>query len=140
MKRDRQLAVILVLAFGLSGILGGCSAPGPALMIRDYDLSVQPPAARPEVAPVVPRLVRYPGLDISYVANGEGDTYCCRGEFFTFFEGNWFMAKNMQGPWTFIQMKFVPSDCFRVLGQLPPGTGLSKGAPTRGLRVSSRSN
>jgi len=140
MRRDRQLGVAFVLALGLSATLGACGARGPALTIPDYDLSTPAPAVRPTVASVVPRLVGYPGLDISYVANGEGDIYYCRGKFFTFFEGNWFHAKRVQGPWTFIQMKFVPSDCFRVRGQLPPGTGLSKGAATRVLRVSSRGN
>lgn len=86
----------------------------------DQPIEAAAPAETPDIDPVTPKLVPYPGLEVSYVANGDGDVYHLRGVFYTYFNGNWYFAKTMRGPWTYIQMKYVPSDIFRVRGHLPP--------------------
>jgi hypothetical protein len=78
------------------------------------------PDAAPRRAAVTPQLVAYPGIEVSWVANADGETYHYRGIYYTFFDGNWFRARNLRGPWSFIEMKYVPSDLFRVRGHRPP--------------------
>lgn len=113
----RELAVVLSAA---AITLAGCATVAP-ITIPEYQLSAPPPAEKPEVTTVAARLVSYPGLDVSFVANADGDVYRYRGVYYTYFDGNWFFAQNLRGPWTFIEMKYVPSDLFRVRGHRPPG-------------------
>ena len=90
-------------------------------IIPEYQLAAPAPAEKPQVSTVAARLVSYPGLDVAFVANADGDVYLYRGVYYTYFDGNWFFAQNLRGPWTFIEMKYVPSDLFRVRGHRPPG-------------------
>jgi len=91
------------------------------LTIPERDLAAKPPKTMPKVRMVAPQLVAYPGLEVSYVANADGEIYHYRGVFYTYFDGNWFFAQQLRGPWTFIEMKYVLSDLFRVRGHRPPG-------------------
>ena len=75
------------------------------------------------MSPGVAQLVPYPGLGVDFVANAEGEVYHYREVFYTYFDGNWFFAQRLRGPWKFIQMKYVPSDLFRVRGHRPPAAG-----------------
>ena len=84
------------------------------------------PAARPdapETTPaghiVVPRLVRYPDSEVCYVTNAGGECYSLEGTYYRFQEGHWFYARGLTGPWTHIEMKYVPVALYRVRGQVP---------------------
>lgn len=99
----------------------GCAACGTMMPFTMPEERMAPPtpSKAPNVDPVVPHLVAYPGLEVSYVANVDGDVYHYRGLFYTFFDGNWFCAQALRGPWNFIEMKYVPGDLYRVRGHLP---------------------
>ncbi|MHC4548045.1 MAG: hypothetical protein ACYTEZ_04640 [Planctomycetota bacterium] len=101
--------------------LAGCGLRVAPLTIPEHDLRASPPSKGPTVNAFAPRLVAYPGLGVSYVANADGEIYHHRGVFYTYFDGNWFYAQSLRGPWTFIEMKYVPSDLFRARGHRPPG-------------------
>lgn len=100
-------------------LLAACASAPSRLTMPD----IHPEAARPDAAPPAqagaPRLVPYPGLDVSYVANGQGEVYFCRKHYYCWFDDNWFRADTLQGPWDFIEMKYVPGDLFRARGHLP---------------------
>lgn len=100
----------------------GCAACGTTMpfTIPEYRLTPPPPEKSPATPSVAPQLVVYPGLEVSYVANADGDVYHYRGVFYSYFDGNWFCAQALRGPWNFIEMKYVPSDLFRVRGHKPP--------------------
>lgn len=108
----RRLSMALFLA---------CAACGTTMpfTIPEYRLAPVAPVKAPAVKTVAPQLVPYPGLEVSYVANADGDVYEYRGAFYTYFDGNWFCAQALRGPWTFIEMKYVPSDLYRVRGHKP---------------------
>ena len=111
----------LLRRFGAALALA-CAACGSSMPLTIPEYKLAPPAPRktPEPSSVVPRLVPYAGLEVSYVANTEGDVYGYRGLYYTYFDGSWFCAQALRGPWTFIEMKYVPSDLFRVRGHKPP--------------------
>jgi hypothetical protein len=111
----RILGLLMVLA------LAACTSSAPTLTIPEYDLDTPAPAASPRVTTVAPRLVPYPDLDVSYVANADGEVLWHRGVFYTLFNDSWFHARGLRGPWTFIEMKDVPGDLFRAHGRKPPG-------------------
>jgi len=109
----RRLGAVILLG------CAACSSTMP-LTIPEHKLAPPPPVHAPDVRPVAPHLVSYPGLEVSYVANADGDVYHYRGLYYTYFDSNWFCAQALRGPWKFIEMKYVPCDLFRVRGQLPP--------------------
>lgn len=109
---------IALLALALSGI--SCAAPQRPVTMPEVDIGAQVPARAPDVRSTEARLVPYPGLDVSYVANTDGEVYFYRELFYTYFDGNWFYSPRVRGPWKFIEMKYVPPDLFRVRGHVPP--------------------
>jgi hypothetical protein len=100
-------------------LLAACASAPSRVSMPDIRPEAPAPEAAPPAQALVPRLVPYPGLDVSYVANGEGEVYFSRKAYFCFFDGNWFRAETMQGPWDFVEMKYVPGDLFRARGHLP---------------------
>jgi hypothetical protein len=117
----------MALARGFIRLLGllalvACAACGSTMpfTIPEARLAPEPPARLPVVNAVAPHLVAYPGLEVSYVANADGDVYHYRGVFYSFFDGSWFCAQALRGPWIYIEMKYVPSDLYRVRGHKPP--------------------
>ena len=109
----RRLAYLGLLA---------CAACGSTMpfTIPEYKAAPPVPGKSPATADVAPQLIAYPGLEVSYVSNTDGDVYHYRGVFYAYFDGNWFCAQALRGPWNFIEMKYVPSDLFRVRGHRPP--------------------
>ena len=103
-------------------VLLGCAACGTTMpfTIPEYRMAQAAPVKAPAGKTNAPQLVPYPGLEVSYVSNTEGDVYQYRSVFYTYFDGNWFCAQGLRGPWNFIEMKYVPSDLFRVRGHKPP--------------------
>lgn len=110
----------LLRRVGLAALLGSaaCGSTMP-FTIPEYRHAATPPEKAPSVKTVAPELVRYPGLEVSYVANADGDVYRYRDAYYTYFDGNWFCSHALSGPWTFLEMKYVPSDLYRVRGHLP---------------------
>lgn len=103
-------------------VLALCAACGTTMpfTMPEQRLAPPPPGKTPAVSDAVPHLVAYPGIGVSYVANADGDVYLYRDLYYTFFDGSWFCAQALRGPWSFIEMKYVPSDLFRVRGHRPP--------------------
>ena len=116
MAHVRGLGLICVLA------LGACSTP-TAAPYRPPEPSIEAaaPGTAPDIVVDAPRLVRYPGLEIDYVANGDGEIYHLEGRYYCYHDGHWFFSPTMSGDWRHVQMKYVPADLFRVRGRLPPG-------------------
>lgn len=100
-------------------VLAACATTSPSTM-PDITVSEAAPEKAPPAQSGQARLVPYPGLDVAYVANGQGEVYHCRKRFYCFFDGSWFRADTLHGPWDFVEMKYVPSDLFRARGHLPP--------------------
>ena len=114
MRNHRRYACLTLVLLGAA-----CAVQKPVTM-PDYEIAARTPERAPDPVTRVPRLVPYPGLDVSYVANADGEVYRYREVFYTYFDGNWFYAQRLSGPWVFIEMKYVPPDLFRVRGHLPP--------------------
>jgi hypothetical protein len=110
-----------VRRLGLIALLW-CAACGTTMPFTMQEQRLAPPAPKktPAVTDKTPHLVPYPGIQVSYVANADGDVYRYRDLYYTYFDGSWFCAQALRGPWNFIEMKYVPSDLFRVRGQRPP--------------------
>ena len=111
-----------VRCFGIAALVAcaACGATTHSAAMPEYTVEVRAPKA-PRVEVGAPHLVRYPDLDVSYVANAVGEVYHHRRFFYTYFDGDWFYAQHLRGPWKFIEMKFVPPDLFRARAQLPSG-------------------
>ncbi len=122
MRHPTALLLLAISAFG------GCASATQRLTMPDLAAAEGGRASPPATSGVEPRLVPYPGLSVFYVANGDGEVYFCGERFYCYFDGEWFHATTMRGPWTFVEMKYVPGDVFRVRGHLPPALEL----PLRG--------
>jgi predicted small lipoprotein YifL len=97
----------------------GSTSNGP---ITIPEAAVAPQLERaPRLESDSPRLVPYPGLEVSYVANVDREVYFFRGTFYCYAEGRWFQSAALDGSWAHVQMRYVPADLFRVRGHLPPG-------------------
>ncbi len=114
MVRVQQLSILVF------GLVAACGATTPRLTIPEFTATERLPDTPPSTRVGTPKLVVYPGLDVSYVANSDGEIYFCRKRYFCYFSGNWFRAATLNGPWSYVEMKYVPSDLFRVRGHLPP--------------------
>lgn len=113
MSSVRQLGLTLFL------VLAACASTAPPLTIPEHDLNAPAPSVRPQSSGVTPRLVPYADLDVSLVANAEGEVLWHRGVFYTYFNDEWFYTRRLNGQWNFIQMKHVHSDLFRARGRRP---------------------
>ncbi|MHC4342728.1 MAG: hypothetical protein ACYSX0_21255 [Planctomycetota bacterium] len=97
----------------------GSTSNGP---IPIPEAAVEPQLERtPRLESDRPRLVPYPGLEVSYVANVDREVYFFRGSFYCYAEERWFRSAVLDGSWAHVQMRYVPADLFRVRGHLPPG-------------------
>jgi len=114
-----RLALLLLAAAPLGG-LGACASTVQRITMPELAVVEEGRATPPKPCEAEPKLVPYPGLAVSYVANGDGDVYFCTERFYCYFDGEWFHAASMKGPWNFVEMKYVPGDLFRVRGHLPP--------------------
>ena len=100
-------------------LFASCTATTQQLSMPDIDAAAVRPESSPPAQTARPKIVPYPGLEVGYVANGDGEIYFCRERFYCYFDGNWFRAETMKGPWDFVEMKYVPGDLFRARGHLP---------------------
>ncbi len=114
MRHSLALLLLAVAPFA------GCASTSQRLTMPELAIVEEGRATPPRTSAVEPRLVPYPGLAVSYVENGDGDVYFCGERFYCYFDGEWFHAESMKGPWNFVEMKYVPGDLFRVRGHLPP--------------------
>jgi hypothetical protein len=113
----RALVRPLVLATLIC--LAACGSTMPFTMPEQRHTPPRP-GRTPAVSEATPHLVAYPGIEVAYVANADGDVYQYRDLYYTYFDGSWFCAQALRGPWQFIEMKYVPTDLFRVRGHRPP--------------------
>ena len=114
MMRVQQLSILFF------GLVAACGTTAPRLTIPEFTVTERLPDTPPSTRVGTPKLVVYPGLDVAYVANADGEIYFCRKRYFCYFSNNWFRAVTLSGPWSYVEMKYVPSDLFRVRGHLPP--------------------
>ncbi len=99
-------------------LVAGCATGSPVTMPEPAARS-DAPVTTPAGHIVVARLVRYPDSEVCYVTNADGVCYSLAGTYYRFQEGHWFYARGLTGPWTHIEMKYVPTDLFRVRGRVP---------------------
>lgn len=102
-------------------LAAACATTAPRLSMPEQPLDMPAPEEAPEIRADAPRPVPYPGLEVAYVAGADGEVYLYRGGYYTYFDRHWFRAARLDGPWTYVEMKYVPGDLFRVRGHLPPG-------------------
>ncbi|MGQ0614678.1 MAG: hypothetical protein ACT4PV_13160 [Planctomycetaceae bacterium] len=116
MKRQAWFATWLLAA--------ACATPSAASRREGARMTEAPSPVKPQATPVARsgplRLVSYPGLEVSYVLGLDRECYHLRETYYTFQGGNWFYACTPGDAWSYIEMKYVPPDLFRVLGNLPP--------------------
>ena len=101
-------------------VLAACATRETSVRLPEHRFDAQPPSASPKALPVAGRLVDYPGIDVAYVAGADSETYLYKGVYYTYYQDNWFKADSIQGPWKFVEMKYVPGDVYRVKGHVPP--------------------
>ncbi len=99
-------------------LVAGCATGSRVTMPEPAGRSYAPKTA-PAGHVIVPRLVRYRNSGVSYVTNAGGECYSLEGTYYRFHDAHWFYARGLIGPWTHIEMKYVPSDLFRVRGRKP---------------------
>ncbi len=100
-------------------LAAACATPS-SLSLREDEEAQPSPRTTPVVRSGPLRLVPYPGLEVSYVLGLDRECYHQSGVYYTFQGGNWFFARTPGDAWSYIEMKYVPPDLFRVLGNLPP--------------------
>ena len=114
MAIPRHLTIVLAL------LLGACRWSGSDDDVTHYDFRPSAPETVPVVAARGAELIPYPDVEVSYVDVAGAEVYHCRGLFYCYHYGNWYYARRLGGEWTFVEMKQVPRDLFRVRGAQPP--------------------
>ena len=110
-RRRAPLLVWLVTA--------ACTTTSPLSLPEPPEVEASPPAPVAARSGTL-RRVPYPGLEVSYVIGLGRECYVVRDVYYTFAGGHWFYARAAGDAWSYVEMKYVPPDLFRVLGNRPP--------------------
>ena len=101
------------------GVRIGVSVPVPA----PPTVVVTPPRP-PVVVAAPPQLVVVPGLPVFYAPGASMNFFAYGGQYYTFHEGAWFVAKTHGSPWVTIAPARVPRPVLAVpvaYYKVPPG-------------------
>ncbi len=72
-----------------------------------------------------PRVVVVPGVpEVEYAPDASENFFVYGGRYYTYYDGDWFVASGERGPWTYVERSYVPAPVLRV--------------PTRYYRVAPR--
>jgi len=119
MRTRRLLVIALAVATGLSITEAGAG---------DVNVGVNigvPLPAPPRIAlPAPPRVVVVPNSPVSYAPSVDFNLFVYGGQYYTFHDGSWFIAKTHSGPWAFIKPERVPRPVVAVpvtYYKVPPG-------------------
>lgn len=118
-----------VIAVAATGLLGAVSAEAQNVSIGVNIGSPPPPPPMVIVAP--PQLVVVPGTPVYYAPGLNVNFFFYQGQYFTFHDGSWFVARAHNGPWAFVALERIPKPVLAVPVQyykVPPGQ-LKKGGP-----------
>lgn len=136
------IALLSMLVAGAGSLLGAMPAQAQNINVG---ISIgSPPPPPPIVVAAPPQLVVVPGTTVYYAPGVSFNYFSHGGQYFTFHEGSWFVARAYNGPWVFIVKEKVPQPVLAVpvayykippglmkKGGIPPGQ-LKKGGPEPG--------
>lgn len=83
-----------------------------------------PPPPPPVVVAARPQLVVVPGTPVYYAPGVSFNYFVYGGQYYTFHDGSWFIARTYSGPWTFVAVERVPKPVLAVpvaYYKVPPG-------------------
>jgi hypothetical protein len=107
MKRLASIASSLTIAAALSG------AANAADVHVGIHLGV--PAPPPVVFEAPPRLVVVPGAPhVHYAPDVSVNFFSYGGRYYTYDDGNWFVASDYGGPWGYVERRYVPQEILVV--------------------------
>lgn len=97
----------------LLGVLLACAAPREAAAGVNVGVSVNlgPP---PIVAVAPPEVVLVPGSQVYFVPGAEFDVFFYNGYWWCPRGDRWYRARGYNGPWRFVDRRFVPRPVFGV--------------------------
>lgn len=100
------------LATAFAAIMA-CSAPSSADVQVGIHIDVPPPPVVTFAAP--PRLVVVPGVPhVHYAPDVSVNFFSYGGRYYTYDDGNWFVARGTDGPWGYVEQRYVPAPVLRV--------------------------
>ena len=102
-------------------IAGAVLCALPAAAEVNVNVSIGPP---PVIFAAPPRVVAIPQTPVYYAPDTSYNVFVYGGRYFSFHEGNWFMAPSHGGPWAFVPVEQVPRPVIGVpvrYYKIPPG-------------------
>ena len=110
MRKTVYCMAVLGITLGAIVTLG-VSQEATAGVGVGISINLGPP---PIVAPAPPDLVLVPGSNVYFVPGGQFDVFFFNGYWWCPRGDRWFRARAYNGPWRFIDRRFVPGPVFHV--------------------------
>jgi hypothetical protein len=102
-------------------LVGAALLASPAAAEVNVNINVGPP---PVIFSAPPRVVVVPRTPVYYAPDTSYNVFVYGGRYFSFHEGNWFLAASHGGPWAFVPVEQVPRPLLAVpvrYYKIPPG-------------------
>lgn len=101
------------LATAAFAALVASTAPASADVHVGVHIDVPPPPVVTFAAP--PRLVVVPGVPhVHYAPDVSVNFFSYGGRYYTYDDGSWFVARGTDGPWGYVEQRYVPAPLLRV--------------------------
>jgi hypothetical protein len=87
----------------------------PALADVQVGVHINIPAPPVYTFDAPPRLVVVPGYpNVHYAPDVSVNFFSYGGRYYTYDDGNWFVARSNRGPWGYVERRYVPAPLLRV--------------------------
>ena len=97
-----------------------CALPAAAQVSVNVNIGPPPPV----IFAAPPRVVAIPQTPVYYAPDTSYNVFVYGGRYFSFHEGNWFIAPSHGGPWAYVPVEQVPPSVVGVpvrYYKIPPG-------------------
>ena len=105
----RRLAAAAAVLAALAVL--AAAHPRPAAAEVNVSVNIGVPSI---VVPAPPVMVPVPRTTVYFAPDVDADLYFSAGFWWTPKEGRWFRAKSYNGPWAFVEPRYVPGDVVRI--------------------------
>jgi hypothetical protein len=113
-----------ILVASVVGVLPAVPALAGGNVSIGINIGAPAPPPLPMVVAAPPQLVVVPGTPVYYAPDVGFNYFVYGGQYFTLYNGSWFVATTYNGPWTFVAVEQVPRPVLAVpvtYYRVPPG-------------------